>query len=85
MDNSTTFALALDSDRVEYGGNGLNPDSFKSKDGQLEFYLSPYAVMGFVQQDNLVIPTGVGEIPEPNYTRCNGYYYYCRYGAYGAR
>jgi 1,4-alpha-glucan branching enzyme len=86
VDNGTNFAIALDSDRIEYGGNGFNGHGLKSQDGQLEFYLPPYAVMGFVQQDNLVIPTtGVGEIPNPDYPRCNGYYYYCRYGAYGAR
>ena len=82
--DNTTFVLALDSDRPEYGGNDQNPSIFKSNDGQLDFTLPPYGVLGFVQQDNLVIPAGVtGTIPDPDYPRCGGYFYYCQYGPYG--
>jgi 1,4-alpha-glucan branching enzyme len=86
VDDETSFALALDSDREEYGGRSVNPAVFRSQAGQLNFFLSPYGVMGFVQQDNLVIPVEVAEedeIPSPDYPVCEGDLYACSNGQYG--
>ena len=80
VEDETRFALALDSDRAEYGGRSVNPAVLLSAGGELNFYLSPYAVMGFVQQDNLIIPVVVPEedqIPNPDYPVCEGHRYAC--------
>jgi 1,4-alpha-glucan branching enzyme len=71
-----TFLTALDSDRSIYGGQDRNPTFVKADNHELEFFLPPYGVLGFVQQDQLVPPQPEeSPIELPEYDRSEGYYY----------
>jgi 1,4-alpha-glucan branching enzyme len=72
------FEVALDSDRVIYGGEGKNPTYTQAQDHEVEFSLDAYGVVGLVQADGYQ-PEPVGDIPEePSIERSGSddYYYY---------